>query len=207
MFQKIKSFLFHFFHFNKQERNGVFVLFVILVFVFLLKWMMPYIVVNNSSFVTTDVELDKQSNGIDTSLKSEPPSSQPNTSKVFERELFVFDPNVISAEEAMQLGFSKKLTATLLNFRKKGGRFFKPDDLKKLYGLSPTLFQTVASYILIPSHHRAYKKDSVYERTYPKKSFTKTILELKKNFTNINRVCKGKQKTAFGFKWKYLIDE
>jgi DNA uptake protein ComE-like DNA-binding protein len=178
MFQKIKSFLFHFFHFNKQERNGVFVLFVILVVVFLFKWMMPYVVVNNSSFVTTDVELDKQSNALDTSLKNETASSQLNTSKVFERDLFVFNPNVISAEEAMQLGFSKKLTATLLNFRKKGGRFFKPDDLKKLYGLPPTLFQTLESYILIPNHQREFKKDSVYERTYPKKSFAKTILEI-----------------------------
>ncbi len=178
MFQKIKSFLFHFFHFNKQERNGVFVLFVILVLVFLLKWMMPYVVVNNSSFVTTDVELDKQSNALDTLLKNETPSSQLNTSKVFDRDLFVFNPNVISAEEAMQLGFSKKLTATLLNFRKKGGRFFKPDDLKKLYGLSPTLFQTLESYILIPSHNHEFKKDSVRERTYPKKSFTNTILEI-----------------------------
>jgi len=178
MFQKIKSFLFHFFHFNKQERNGVFVLFVILVIVFLLKWMMPYLIFNNSSFVTSDVEIDKQSNALDTSLKNETPSSQPNSSKVFERDLFVFNPNIISTEEAMQLGFSKKLTATLLNFRKKGGRFFKPDDLKKLYGLPPTLFQKLESYILIPSNYRKFKKDSVHERTYPKKSFVKTILEI-----------------------------
>ena len=178
MFQKIKSFLFHFFHFNKQERNGVFVLFIILVLVFLLKWMMPYFVVNNSTFITSHVESEQPINAIDTSLKHNLLSSQSDNKEVFERELFVFNPNTITEEEALQLGFPKKLTATLLNFRKKGGRFFKPDDLKKLYGLSPTLYQTLESYILIPDNHREFKKDSVYERTYPKKSYPKTILEL-----------------------------
>ncbi len=163
MFQKIKSFLFHFFHFSRQERNGVFVLFIILVLVFLLKWMMPYFVVNNSTFITSQVESEQPINDIDTSLKHDVLSSQSDSKEVFERELFVFNPNTITEEEALQLGFPKKLTATLLNFRKKGGRFFKPDDLKKLYGLPPTLYQTLESYILIPDHHREFKKDSVFE--------------------------------------------
>jgi hypothetical protein len=86
MFQKIKSFLFHFFHFNKQERNGVFVLFIILVIVFLLKWMIPYVVSNNSSFVTSHVEFENQSNDLDTSLKNDVLPSQPNAKEEFERE-------------------------------------------------------------------------------------------------------------------------
>ena len=47
VFQKIKSFLFNFFHFNKQERNGVFVLCIIIAMLFGVRLLMP--LVNNDS--------------------------------------------------------------------------------------------------------------------------------------------------------------
>jgi competence protein ComEA len=95
-----------------------------------------------------------------------------------EKDLFVFNPNTISSEEALKLGFSKKLAATLINFRNKGGKFFKPEDLKKLYGLSPKLFQTLESYILIQNNRKEFKKDSANYKSFPKKMYTKTSVEL-----------------------------
>lgn len=178
MFQKIKSFLFNFFHFNKQERNGVFVLFAILAILFSVKLLLPFFVSNND-FVTFNSESLSQIKSADTLLITENKQSVNSERKSFtEKELFVFNPNTINTDEAIKLGFSKKLTSTLINFRSKGGKFFKPEDLKKLYGLSPKLFQSLEPYILIPNNKKEFTKDSANYKSFPKKIYTKTILEL-----------------------------
>lgn len=96
-------------------------------------------------------------------------------------ELFVFDPNTVSFDDAQKLGFSKKLSLTLVNFRNKGGKFFKPEDLKKLYGLSSKLYENLEPYILISSIKSSYKRDSVFfnsPRNYEKKNSIKSLVEL-----------------------------
>ncbi len=92
---------------------------------------------------------------------------------------FVFDPNTVTEEDAQKLGLSKKLSATLINFRSKGGKFFKQEDLKKLYGLSPKLYEELESYILIPQ--KVFKRDSVFvnrPHIYEKKIYTKELVEI-----------------------------
>jgi DNA uptake protein ComE-like DNA-binding protein len=94
---------------------------------------------------------------------------------------FVFNPNTMTEADAQKLGFSKKLCATLINFRNKGGKFFKPGDLKKLYGLPPELYEQIESYILIPNTKKAYKRDSVFSfrpRTYENKTPTREPVEI-----------------------------
>lgn len=178
MFQKIKSFLFNFFHFNKQERNGVFVLFAILAILFLVKLLLPYFITNDAQILMKDSDSLTQINAMDTFVNEKTFLDKKENNAYVEKELFVFNPNTISSEEALKLGFSKKLTSTLINFRNKGGKFFKPDDLKKLYGLSPKLFQTLESYILIPNNRKEFKKDSANYKSFPKKIYAKTSVEL-----------------------------
>ena len=71
------------------------------------------------------------------------------------------------------------MSATLVNFRNKGGKFFKPDDLKKLYGLSPKLFEELEAYVLIPNTSKEYpkylKKDSIFKKEYPKNTYEKKV--------------------------------
>jgi competence protein ComEA len=63
--------------------------------------------------------------------------------------LFDFDPNTAQAGELKQLGLSNKLIRTLLNYRIHGGRFYKAEDLKKIYGMSIQLYSNLAPYIRI----------------------------------------------------------
>ena len=175
---KFKEWLQNIFHFNKQERNGVFVLGIIISVLIIVRMCLPLFVhQDNVQFITInsttnndEVKGNKQSN---TFSKNESELSTTTISV----EKFVFNPNTISAEDAYKLGFSKKLSATLINFRNKGGKFFKPDDLKKLYGLSPKLFEELEAYILIPNANKEYpshfKKDSVFQKTYPKNTYEK----------------------------------
>ncbi len=65
--------------------------------------------------------------------------------------LFLFDPNLISLQEAGRLGFSEKLALRLMHFRQKGGRFKKNEDLLKLYGMPEELYQKLVKFVAIKS--------------------------------------------------------
>lgn len=176
-FQKIRSFLFNFFHFNKQERNGVFVLCIIIAVLFTVRQLLPWIITDPDPVQFINITVKEPSNVSVTENDITNPVSKEMNSVSAER--FVFNPNTITQEEAMRLGFSKKLSATLINFRNKGGKFYKPDDLKKLYGLPTQLFEELESYMLIPNERKEFKRDTVYpKRVYEKKTFTKELVDL-----------------------------
>jgi DNA uptake protein ComE-like DNA-binding protein len=188
-FQKVKTFLFNFFHFNKQERNGVFVLCIIIAILFGVRLLMPLFIGDGNNVQLISINVPPQvgvtspSNTKKEFIKetSNPDFDSEQSDKFKTNERFVFNPNTVTEEDAQKLGLSKKLSATLINFRNKGGKFFKPEDLKKLYGLSPKLFEELENYILIPNTKKEYKHDSVYSntpRTYEKKTYTKTIVEI-----------------------------
>ena len=50
-----------------------------------------------------------------------------------EATLFPFNPNNATKEDLMRLGLSPKVATTFMHFREKGGRFFKKEDVKKIY--------------------------------------------------------------------------
>jgi len=177
---KIKSFLFHFFHFNKQERNGIFVLCFIISILFALRLLLP--IISNESkqvqFIALNTAVTDSSENFNGKQKF---SEKNNNYHQTQKQKFVFNPNTVTEEDAQKLGFSKKLSARLVNFRNKGGKFYKPADLKKLYGLSPKLYTELEDYILIPNKKKEYKRDSVFtktSRTYEKKTYTKVLVEI-----------------------------
>jgi DNA uptake protein ComE-like DNA-binding protein len=177
---KIKSFLFHFFHFNKQERNGIFVLCFIISILFALRLLLP--IISNESkqvqFITLNTAATDSLENFNGKQKF---SEKNNNYHQTQKQKFVFNPNTVTEEDAQKLGFSKKLSARLVNFRNKGGKFFKPEDLKKLYGLSPKLYNELENYILIPNKKKEYKRDSVFTKTspnYEKKTYTKALVEI-----------------------------
>ena len=183
--QKLKTFLFNFFHFNKQERNGVFVLCCIIVILIAIRLVMPYIGNNNSNVQLLTINLPDESNNIDKGYTNKGSDSilskDIGTDNIISNQRFVFNPNTVSEEDAQKLGFSKKLSTTLIKFRNKGGKFFKAEDLKKLYGLSTKLYEELESYILIPNTKKEYKRDSSYANkthVYEKKTFAKEPVEI-----------------------------
>ncbi len=68
--------------------------------------------------------------------------------------LFYFDPNKVTEEQAIQLGFSTKSAHTFMNYRNKGAKFYKAEDLKKLYGMTDHLFEKLKPYILIDKNKK-----------------------------------------------------
>lgn len=63
--------------------------------------------------------------------------------------LFSFDPNTTSKAELKRLGWNDKVISNLLQYRQKGGRFYKPADITKIYGLTAEQSAALIPYIKI----------------------------------------------------------
>ncbi|SKB27879.1 ComEA family DNA-binding protein [Daejeonella lutea] len=66
-----------------------------------------------------------------------------------EPEYFEFDPNTASVLDWKKLGLSAKQIKILNNYRSKGGKFFKKEDLKRIYSITEKQFDGLEPYIKI----------------------------------------------------------
>lgn len=70
-----------------------------------------------------------------------------------------FDPNTSSEEAMRSAGMPPRLAATIIRYREKGGRFRKPEDLLKIYGMSDSVFSRIALWVAIPETAEKYPAD------------------------------------------------
>lgn len=80
-------------------------------------------------------------------------------------EVFNFDPNTLSVEGWQKLGLSLKTGKTIEKYRSRGGKFYKPEDLQKIWGLPPGFFERVKDHIIItnsdgPEEKQVFEKSS-----------------------------------------------
>lgn len=65
-------------------------------------------------------------------------------------ESFRFDPNTVSVDDLMRLGFTQKQAQSIDNYRQKGGRFRRKSDFAKSYVVEDSVFRRLERYIDIP---------------------------------------------------------
>lgn len=90
--------------------------------------------------------------------------------------LFSFDPNSVTEDEWKKLGLTDRTIQTIMKYRSKGGKFFKKEDLKRIYGVTETDYQRLEPYIEFPESsgfHEGEKKSAVIQ-----KKAVKLLLEL-----------------------------
>lgn len=104
-----------------------------------------------------------------------PVSGQSGEEKKSKREssdsLFPFDPNQLDRDGWMRLGLSRKEAEVLLNFRKKGGRFQKKEDLLKVFSVDQEDLDRWEPYI------RFEEKEQLSNRDFTKKENREEELE------------------------------
>ena len=92
----------------------------------------------------------------DTVYYRKPADRSPDAVRIREKaaprrvESFRFNPNTVSLEDLMRLGFSEKQAQSILNYRAKGGRFRRPADFAKSYVVADSVFDRLEPYIDIP---------------------------------------------------------
>jgi competence protein ComEA len=94
---------------------------------------------------------------------------QPNQTKSFVNgKLFQFDPNTLSIEGWQKLGLSEKTSKTIDKYRSKGGKFYKPEDIKKIWGMPEGFYERVKDYIVIASVQNKYQQNNFEKPIYSK---------------------------------------
>lgn len=66
-------------------------------------------------------------------------------------EPFPFDPNIATVQQLQALGMPTFIAERIEKYRSKGGKFRKKEDLQRIYGLQPTLYQRLEPYISLPA--------------------------------------------------------
>lgn len=89
------------------------------------------------------------------------------------------NPNTATLEDFLQIGLTRIQANNCINYRNKGGHFYKKDDLKKIYSISDEDYARIEPFITIPKTNKPVE----IKNTNDRKAVTKTI-----NAVNIN-VC------------------
>lgn len=72
-----------------------------------------------------------------------------------------FDPNTADSSTLIHLGVKKWQASNLLKYRAKGGRYRQPEDMKKLYGMSDSMYLALYPYIKIDTAAVDHFRDSI----------------------------------------------
>lgn len=149
------------FGFSKGEFNGLLLLIIIIVllksFSFIYSYYKP-VEQDNSRLIASIQSLkitDQQRNYTRNYIESA-------DVKVSHR-FFKFDPNKIDVEDWQTLGLSAKQAQSIVNYRNKGGKFFKAEDLQRMYTISPEMYKKLLPYVEI-ENPADFKKDFQYEK-------------------------------------------
>ncbi len=145
---KINQHLKEYLTFTKSERNGIIVLLFIIITLISVRYYInrqPENVLSHKNDTIQD-----KIHQFETALYKKKTTIQKENKKPFHPDtLFNFDPNQASHAQLEKLGFTTKQINALKNYIKAGGRLYKKEDVKKIYGISPQQYNTLLPYIKI----------------------------------------------------------
>lgn len=124
--------------FSKKERLGILAFVVIVLLLLLIPYLIPFQPLPDLSVMTKQGKkwkamLDDEHNTEET---------HPNTIP-----LYPFDPNNLSIEEWQRLGVPVGVAKRIINYVNKGGQFRKPEDLRKIWGMSQSMADRLIPYV------------------------------------------------------------
>ncbi len=163
--KRIEQFVKEYFYFSQTERRGIIALIIMVVFAFTI----PFLY----NFIFPPAPLD-----ISIETLQAQPVSNPNFEEDRSTSLFSFDPNKATENELKALGFPDKSIVTLKRYVAKGGKFKKPEDLNKIYGLRPELVEKLLPYIVIGEPVKNSQTVFVSDTISTKKKYSNRPVEL-----------------------------
>ena len=165
MFQSIKKWLKNFFTLNKNEQRGILVLLILIILVsgvnFVVLPLLPKQEPVTSQAFQKEVAqfLNAQKRQKDSvallRLRNKGQLSRDQALQLLSP--FPFDPNQMDSATGAKLGLTAKQVSTITHYLKKGGRFSKKKDFKKMYCISDAEYQILAPYISIRKEKRAHQ--------------------------------------------------
>lgn len=168
----------NFFTFNKSERNGAIVLLFIIVLVllspFYLKIFSRKQKTDFSSFHNEITAFENQRKQYSDSASQRRNTHDVDFNNVDRSEAesnlhpFPFNPNNLPAEKWRKIGLTDRQIRTIKNYEAKGGKFYKKEDLKKIYGLSEDEYLILEPFITLPEYGNKQDEYKIYDKIKPK---------------------------------------
>ncbi len=149
------QFLKDYFSFTKRERKGITILILLLFLLVIIPKFFPYFVkekVNEDASFEREIEqlqADEEKGDKNSTGSYFNDYSIDETRREKKMELFFFDPNTASADDWMKLGVREKTAFTIQKYVAKGGRFYKPEDIKKIWGLREAEVERLLPFVKI----------------------------------------------------------
>lgn len=169
-----------FFYYTRSERRGI----VLLIVLILLCLGGSLLIKPTKSTPKQDALFNRDYDAFVQSLKI---LNQKEYNKYFhpykrqEIILAPFDPNTADSVTFLHLGLPPWMAKNILKYRAKGGKFKKPEDFKKIYGLTSEQYATLLPYITIAESKRDTIRVLAQRDTtkhYPEKYIAGTRIEL-----------------------------
>ena len=149
-----------FFNYTRAERNGIYVLLVILILVSTYKLIDKFYWMSGPSYTPAEEVVD-----------SSKIAKEVETQK---SEYFPFDPNTVSKEEMLRLGFKEKAIKTFMNYRSTGVKFKNIADFERVYSIHKKDIERLGEYIQFasdkkksPTKKKAFKAPEIKEKKAP----------------------------------------
>ncbi|MDR0746218.1 MAG: helix-hairpin-helix domain-containing protein [Mediterranea sp.] len=156
-----------FFYFSRSEKQGIIVLLILIALVILIGSGLS--VYRKQKEPVYPENIEEEYNRFMASLKKQ--DSIEAQKRLFVRNdykrniprqpviLQHFDPNITDSITFCRMGLQPWIAKNILRYRAKGGKFRRPEDFRKIYGLSEEQYTTLLPYIYISDKFQ--RKDTI----------------------------------------------
>ena len=173
-----------YFAFSKKQRNAV----VILLGIAVISIVMPYFFSPQFKRPFVNQELQQQLDALQKNVNEDSDLQTANTTEENKPAFadvsgsqtaggmhpFGFDPNTLSASGFQQMGLNENAVQAIILYRNKGRKFNKPDDFRKMDGITKQEADILVPYIRIESGERQTTQSTaalpIQETAVPKAS-------------------------------------
>ncbi len=142
----------NYFYFSQKERRGISVLIILI-----------FLVLVFNLFFLPRLKPPSNLNSIKLISLADSISENNQADSIQKIEYFKFDPNTIEKSKWISLGLSPTQAQTVINYRNAGGKFYRKEDLKKIYSISDSVYKKLEPYIVIPKKTYS-KKTAKYQK-------------------------------------------
>ncbi len=188
---------FQYFGFNRMEQYGFIVFMGIVFLILLIPYFFKFLSMSEDISYNLIYFEDSQENNDGVTMFELSKNRYTNASEksnIEDRKIsyFNFDPNGLDVSSWARLGLSDKQIKVIKNYEAKGGRFYKKEDVAKMYVISERDYKRLEPYIKIADNrHVREDNKSISEAKFENRSLLKSDIRV-----NIN--------TADTVEWKLL---
>lgn len=153
----------NYFNFNKGERYGIIVFITIIIVVLAVPYLIKFETGNNDKEYlqfAKEIELFEMSlkHASDSANEARRLDFQQMDRSVAENRLtpFPFNPNQLPSEQWSKMGLKDWQIKVIKKYEAKGGKFYKKEDFKRMFCISPSEYALLEPYISIPEQKKEY---------------------------------------------------